>query len=258
MLKTRIIPCLLLSNGGLVKTCRFADPKYVGDPINAIRIFNEKEVDELMVLDISASPARKTPDYKLIEKFASECFMPLCYGGGISSLKQARTLFSLGVEKICLQTAILDDDSLVEEIVSLYGSQSVVVSVDVKKNWLNQKKLYSSAKKKTLKKAAMDYVVSVVEAGAGEILLNSVDRDGMMSGMDLELIAQVAGAVNIPLIASGGVGSIEDMKEAVDAGASAVAAGAFFVFHGPHRAVLITYPKYEELEKELGAIKSDE
>jgi len=252
MLKTRIIPSLLISDGGLVKTCRFSDPKYVGDPINAIRIFNEKEVDELMVLDISASPKGKGPDYDLIERFAGECFMPLCYGGGISSLEQARRLFSLGVEKVCLQTAVLDDPTLIEDIVSRYGSQSVVVSVDVKKNWLGRKCLYSASRKKTLKKNFMDYIDSVVKAGAGEILLNSVDRDGTMSGMDLELISQIADSLTVPLIASGGVGSIKDMKDAVKAGASAVAAGAFFVFHGPHRAVLITYPKYEELEKELG------
>lgn len=254
MLKTRIIPSLLLSDGGLVKTCRFSDPKYVGDPINAIRIFNEKEVDELMVLDISASHKGKGPDYDLIERFAGECFMPLCYGGGISSLEQARRLFSLGVEKVCLQTAVLDDPSLIEDIASRYGSQSVVVSVDVKKNWLGKKCLYSASTKKALKKPFMDYVSSAIEAGAGEILLNSVDRDGTMSGMDLELITQVSSSLSVPLIASGGASNIKDMKDAVDAGASAVAAGAFFVFHGPHRAVLITYPKYEELEKELGAM----
>ncbi|MDD4836464.1 MAG: AglZ/HisF2 family acetamidino modification protein [Dethiosulfovibrio sp.] len=254
MLKTRIIPSLLLSDGGLVKTCRFSDPKYVGDPINAIRIFNEKEVDELMVLDISASHKGKGPDYGLIERFAGECFMPLCYGGGISSLEQARRIFSLGVEKVCLQTAVLGDPSLIEDIASRYGSQSVVISVDVKKNWLGRKCLYSASTKKTLKRLFMDYVSSAVEAGAGEILLNSVDRDGTMSGMDLELITQVSSTFSVPLIASGGVGSIKDMKDAVDAGASAVAAGAFFVFHGPHRAVLITYPKYEDLEKELGAM----
>ncbi|PIE69225.1 MAG: imidazole glycerol phosphate synthase subunit HisF [Deltaproteobacteria bacterium] len=258
MLKTRVIPCLLLSDNGLVKTCRFSSPKYVGDPINAIRIFNEKEVDEIIVLDISASYKEKEPNYCLVEMFAGECFMPLCYGGGISSLDQASKLFSLGVEKVCLQTAVLDDVSLIREIVSRYGSQSVVVSVDVKKNWLGKRCLYSAARKKTLKKSFLDYIESTIEAGAGEILLNSVDRDGTMSGMDLEVISQVAGEVSIPLIASGGVGSIKDMKDAVDAGASAIAAGAFFVFHGPHRAVLITYPKYEELERELGMGNNDE
>jgi cyclase len=249
MLEHRVIPCLLLRNSGLVKTRNFANPKYVGDPINTIRIFNEKEVDELMVLDITASKDRREPDYTLIEQFAGECFMPLAYGGGIRSVEQARQLFALGVEKICLQTAALEDLSLITRLADQFGSQSVMVSVDVKMNWLGRPQLYAAATGKTLPQDWCDYLMQAVRAGAGEVVLNAVDRDGMMQGMDLVLIQRAAEAVTVPLIAVGGAGSLSDIKAAVDAGASAVAAGAFFVFHGPHRAVLITYPRYEELKE---------
>lgn len=257
MLKQRIIPCLLLSNGGLVKTLRFRDPHYVGDPINAIRIFNEKEVDELMVLDISASKARREPDFALIEQFAGECFMPLCYGGGIKTLAHAKRLFALGVEKICIQSAAIENPALVSEIADHFGSQSVVISADVKQGWFGGKKLYSSLFRKTLDISLEDYIASCVKAGAGEILLNSVDRDGTMQGMDLELIKSLSSKLAVPLIAVGGAGSLGDMKAAIEAGASAVAAGAFFVFHGPHRAVLITYPNYNDLEELLGGIATE-
>lgn len=249
MLKHRIIPCLLLSNGGLVKTLKFKEPKYVGDPINAIRIFNEKEVDELMVLDIVASKAGCEPDFELIEQFASECFMPLCYGGGIRTLEQARRLFSLGVEKVCLQSAAIESPDLITRIAEHYGSQAVVVSADVKKGLFGKNKLYDSRTGKSLDMSVGEYLDLCVEAGAGEVLLNSVDRDGTMEGMDLNLIRETATRLSLPLIATGGAGSLSDMKSAVEAGASAVAAGAFFVFHGPHRAVLITYPQYDELEE---------
>jgi len=251
MLKNRIIPCLLLRNGGLVKTKAFANPKYVGDPINAIRIFNEKEVDELMVLDIAASKDRREPNYALIEQFAGECFMPLAYGGGIVNVEQARQLFALGVEKVCLQTAALEDLSLITRLADQFGNQSILMSVDVKINWRGKMKIYSAATGKTLPQDWCDFLRQSVQAGAGEVVLNAVDRDGMMQGMELELIRRAAMAVSVPLIAMGGVGSLADIKAAVDAGASAVAAGAFFVFQGPHRAVLITYPRYEELARLL-------
>lgn len=247
MLKHRVIPCLLLRNGGLVKTVKFSDPKYVGDPINAIRIFNDKEVDELMVLDITASKEKKEPNYALIEQFASECFMPLSYGGGIKSMEQAQRLFNSGIEKICLQTSVLDDLSLVKKLSDKWGSSSILVSIDVKRNWLGQPKLYAAATGKTADKKWQDYMLDTVKAGAGEIVLNAVDKDGTMKGMDLELIKEAAKILSVPLVAVGGVGSLADIKAAVDAGANAVSAGAFFVFQGPHRAVLITYPKYNEL-----------
>ena len=247
MLKTRIIPCLLLRGAGLVKTVKFKDPTYVGDPINAVRIFNEKEVDELLVLDVDASRVGREPNYDLIEQFAGECFMPLGYGGGISSVEQAGRLFSIGVEKVSVQTAALDDLSLVTEIAALYGNQSVIVSIDVKKNLVGQHKLYTAASGKTLRRDWKSFLTEAVAAGAGEILVNSVDRDGTLSGMDLPLIEAAAALCTIPLIACGGIGSLADIKAAVTAGASAVAAGAFFVYYGPHRAVLITYPKYNDL-----------
>lgn len=248
MLKHRVIPCLLLSEGGLVKTLKFGNPKYVGDPINAIRIFNDKEVDELMVLDITASKEGREPNYALIEQFAGECFMPLCYGGGIQTVEQARQLCALGVEKVCLQTAALADLTIITRISERLGSQSVLISVDVKQNWLGKRQLYSAASGKVLPQPWMDSIQQAVAAGAGEVVLNAVDRDGTMQGMDLELIREASAALSVPLIAIGGAGSLADIKAAVDAGASAVAAGAFFVFHGPHRAVLITYPRYHELE----------
>lgn len=248
MLKHRVIPALLLRDGGLVKTRRFKDAKYVGDPINAIRIFNDKEVDELMVLDIVSSKRGQEPDYAMIELFAGECFMPLCYGGGVRSVEQAARIFDLGVEKICLQSAALDDMTLISRIAERFGSQSVVVSVDIKRNWLKRPELYESRSGKVHKSAWLDFAQQAVAAGAGEVLLNAVDRDGEMQGMDLELIREASTALSVPLIALGGVGSLQDIKAAVTVGASAVAAGAFFVFHGPHRAVLITYPLYQELE----------
>ena len=253
MLRHRVIPCLLLRNGGLVKTRRFADASYVGDPINAIRIFNEKEVDELLVLDIDASKTGSEPNYNLIEQFAGECFMPLGYGGGISSVDQARRLFSIGVEKVAIQTAALADLSLVTEIAALYGNQSVVVSIDIKKNWVGRHKLFSAASGKRLKRDWESFLRDAVAAGAGEILVNSVDKDGTLSGTDVALIEAAAAACTIPLIVCGGVGSLADIKAAVTAGASAVAAGAFFVYYGRHRAVLITYPRYDDLVQLLDA-----
>lgn len=248
MLKHRIIPSLLLKNNGLVKTLKFKDPKYIGDPINAIRIFNEKEVDELMVLDITASKERREPNYALIAEFAGECFMPLAYGGGVSTVDQASRLFELGVEKVCLQTAALDNPSIVSELTNRFGSQSVMVSIDVKRNWRGKIQLYGAADGKVRKEAWLDQTHRLIDAGAGEVLLNAVDKDGTLAGPDLNLIREASNSLEVPLITVGGISSLTDIKAAVEAGASAVAAGAFFVFYGPHRAVLIAYPKYNDLE----------
>ena len=249
MLTHRVIPCLLLRDGGLVKTLKFGASKYVGDPINAVKIFNEKEVDELMVLDIDASRQRRGPDFGLIEELAGECFMPLSYGGGIRNAEDARTLFALGVEKVCLQTAALANPGIIREIADRAGQQAVVVSVDVKRNWLGRPKLYNASGADPGSGDWRDAVRRAVEMGAGEILLNAVDKDGTLAGPDLELIREASEIDEIPLIATGGVGSLADIRKATDAGASAVAAGAYFVFQGPHRAVLITYPRYEELQR---------
>lgn len=251
MLKNRVIPALLLKNGGLVKTTRFKDPKYVGDPINAIRIFNEKQVDELMVLDITASRERREPNYALIEQFAGECFMPLAYGGGIRSIEQAQRLFASGVEKICLQSAALENLDLVTQLSDRFGSQSVMVSIDIKRNWLGNLKHYNTKAMKTTNMNWLELLKSFVDAGAGEVLLNAVHKDGTLMGPDLDLIQTASKVIEVPLISVGGISSLEEIREAIKAGASGVAAGAFFVYYGPHRAVLITYPKYEDIENIL-------
>lgn len=253
MLSNRVIPTLLLQDGGLVKTRKFKNPKYVGDPVNAIRIFNEKEVDELVVLDIQASKHGREPNYALINEIAGECFMPLCYGGGVRSVEIAARIFDCGVEKVCLQTAALENPGLITQIAKRFGSQAVVLSVDVKRDWLRRTRLYAAKSGSTASQAWTDFLRIGVEAGAGEVIVNSVDHDGELDGYDLEVIRQAAGMVEVPVIASGGAGKLDDFKAAIAAGASAVAAGAMFVFHGPHRAVLITYPRYEELENILGA-----
>lgn len=248
MLNHRVIPALLLRDGGLVKTQKFAKHKYIGDPVNAIRIFNEKEVDELVLLDIDASRQRREPDYALIESIASECFMPLGYGGGVTSVEQAHRIFSSGVEKIVLQTSALQNPRLVSDIAERFGSQSMVVSIDVKRDWLGRYRLWLASSRKVLKVDWLATMKTLVEAGAGEVLLNSVDRDGMQQGFDLRLIQAAAQAVDVPLVALGGASTVTDFVEAVAAGASAVAAGSLFVLQGPHRAVLISYPNYSELE----------
>jgi cyclase len=253
MLKTRVIPLLLLHNGGLVKTVKFKNPKYVGDPINAIRIFNEKEVDELIFLDIDASREGREPDYDLIRDFASECFMPVCYGGGITSVEQIKKIFSLGIEKVSLNATALENLSLVSEAAKLFGSQSIVVSVDVKKTLMGKYRIYDHIRKKGISLSLKRYISDIEEAGAGEILVNSVDRDGTLEGYDIQLMKMVVESTTLPVIACGGAASMEDFRRVRDeAGVSAVSAGSMFVFHGKHRAVLITYPKYEELEKLFG------
>ncbi|WP_418113768.1 AglZ/HisF2 family acetamidino modification protein [Vibrio scophthalmi] len=254
MLKQRVIPCLLLKGEGLVKTRKYKKPKYVGDPINAVRIFNDKEVDELMLLDIDASRLKLGPNFPLIEELASECFMPLCYGGGVRCVEDAERLFNIGVEKVCIQTSVISDLSLVNTLSKKFGSQSIVVSVDIKTSWVGKKKLYNAASGKILRGSWEDRIKDVQKAGAGEIVLSFVDYDGMKSGMDLDLISKASHLLDIPIIAMGGVGSLRHIQEAAQKGASAVAAGTFFVFQGPHDAILITYPKYEELERLLKGI----
>ena len=251
MLKFRLIPALLINNTGLVKTTQFKDPKYIGDPINVVRIFNDKEVDELMVLDIAASKEKRDPNYNLIKELAGECFMPLTYGGGIKNLEQAKKIFSCGVEKICLQSAVIRNLKFITELANHFGSQSIMISVDVKKNSFGISSFFHASEENFLELDLLSIIKNLVNAGAGEILLNAVDKDGTLSGPDLKLIQKISELIEVPLIAAGGISSLADIKAAVEAGASAVAAGAFFVYYGPHKAVLITYPKYSELEKLL-------
>jgi cyclase len=250
MLSTRVIPVLLLHKNGLYKTVRFKSPKYIGDPLNAIKIFNEKEVDELIVLDIDKSKKGEEPDFEMISAFASECFMPVCYGGGITKIEQIQKIFSIGIEKVALNTAALKNIDFIKEAVRLFGSQSIVVTIDVKKNLFGKYKIYNHATKKTEKKDLETYIHNLNTIGIGEIMINNVDLDGTQTGYDIPLLKRLTQLTNIPMIACGGAGKLEDFKNAKEkGGVSAVAAGSFFVFNGRHNAVLITYPKYTELEK---------
>lgn len=248
MLKTRVIPCLLLKGNGLVKTIQFKNPTYIGDPINAVKIFNDKEVDELVFLDITASKENKRPNFGLLAEIASECFMPLGYGGGIKSIQDIEQLFNLGIEKVVLNSCLNDNMQLITDASKIFGSQSIVASIDVKKQWLTKKQtVYTHNGNANTKIPAEEFASKVEQAGAGEIILNSIDHDGMMQGYDLALIKTVSKRVNIPVVALGGAGSLSDFKRAIEEGAAGVAAGSFFVFQKTHRAVLITYPSKTEL-----------
>ena len=250
MLMTRIIPVLLLKKSGLVKTVRFKEPKYVGDPINAVRIFNDKEVDELVFLDITATPEDRPPAFDHIRDIASECFMPMCYGGGVRTQEDAQRLFALGVEKVALNSAAARNPALVTELAATYGSQSIVVSVDVRRDWLGRQRVFTCCGRSNIGRAPLDYVREMEQRGAGEILLNSIDRDGTMQGFDLLLVREVTQAVSIPVIACGGAGRVRHLAEVVVCGgASAAAAGSLFVFQGPERGVLLSYPTKRELEE---------
>lgn len=248
MLKTRVIPCLLVQGQRLVKTIAFHNPRYVGDPINAVRIFNEKEVDELVVLDIAATIEQRPPNLRLISEMASECFMPLAYGGGIRSLDDLQSVFSLGVEKVVINSEAAARPAFIRDAAGKFGSQSVIVSIDVKKKWLGGYETRTLSGRQGTGFDPVRFACDMENAGAGEIFLNSIDRDGTMRGYDLDLIRAVSRAVSIPVIACGGAGNLADLAAAVNQGASAVAAGSMFVFHGKHRAVLINYPSRRELE----------
>lgn len=248
MLRSRLIPCLLLDKDRLVKTARYKNPKYVGDPVNAIRIFNDKEVDELILIDITATKNKREPDFGLLERISSECFMPLCYGGGITTIEQAQRLFAIGIEKICIQTEYIKRPGFVKDLSAIFGSQSIVVSVDVKKNLFGRYQVYSAVENKAISIPIADYIKGIEENGAGEILISVIDLEGAMSGLDLNMIRKVTESTSLPIIANAGVGSVEHIIEGFKAGADAVAAGSFFVFHGPHKAVLITYPKLNEFK----------
>jgi len=248
MAKARVIPVLLLKGKGLVKTVKFKDPAYIGDPLNAIRIFNEKGADELILLDIAATQEGRQPNFKLIEEIASECFMPLGYGGGVQTVEQMNRILRSGVEKICINSAMLADLDLVRAAASEFGSQAIVASIDVKKKLLGGYEIYSHISRKGVGRDPVSYAREVASAGAGEILVNSVDRDGGYAGYDLTLVRSVADSVDVPVIACGGASNLQQMRDVVTQGhASAAAAGSMFVFHGKHRAVLISYPSFEEI-----------
>jgi cyclase len=251
MRRTRVIPTLLLKRRGFYKTKKFKDPVYLGDPINILKIFNDKEVDEICVLDIGATPSGAGPQLDYLGEFASECFVPLAYGGGITKMEQIREIFHIGIEKCVINSAYHVEPDLIKNAATEYGSQSVVVSIDVKKKLLGGYEVFSNCGTKKTGRNPKDLAREAEGMGAGEILLNAIDRDGVMDGYDLGLAEEVCSAVSVPVILSGGAGSVEDLSAAAKSGASAVAAGAFFVFTGPHRAVLINVPSAQELEATL-------
>ena len=248
MLRSRIIPCLLVHNKGLVKTVNFKDPKYVGDPINAVKIFNEKEVDELMVLDIDASKEKRGPDFQLIKNLAVECRMPFCYGGGVSTVEQAKKIISLGAEKVALSSAIVNDPSLCKAIGDAVGVQSVVAVLDVKKRkLLGGYELYTLNGQQKSKRKLKEFIVELNEIGIGEVVINSIDNDGKMLGYDMELASLVREACDTPITILGGAGTLEHIKTLIKRfKVVGAAAGSLFVFKGKYKAVLINYPNKEE------------
>ncbi|MCL5407046.1 MAG: AglZ/HisF2 family acetamidino modification protein [Patescibacteria group bacterium] len=250
MLKIRLMPCLLFEDLGLVKTIKFQNPTYIGDPINAVRIFNQKEVDELVFLDIKATRENRLISIKYINKLSDECFMPLTVGGGIRSLKDIKDLFNAGVEKVAINTYGIENPKFIKMAAENFGSQSILVSIDAKLNFNGQYEVYTHEGTKPTGLKPDQVAKEMERMGAGEIMINSIDRDGTFSGYDLKLIKLVADAVNIPVIACGGASSVEDFIQAVKVGhASAVAAGSFFVFYGARRAVLISFPDKKEIKK---------
>jgi len=248
MHRARIIPTLLMDDDGLVKTQKFKNSRYIGDPINAVRIFNNKEVDELILLNIIATTEQKEPKFDSIAEIVSEAFMPIGYGGGINHISQIEQLFKIGIEKVILNTAAFTHENLINEAAKIYGNQSIVVSVDIKKDLFGNYHMYTNGGKVKQKGDIGQTLKKFQDLGAGEILINSIDREGMMSGYDLKLIQDLAKKLKVPVVASGGAGKIEHFVEAISAGASAVAAGSMFVYQGIHRAVLISYIKSDELD----------
>ncbi len=255
MLKVRVMPCLLLRNWGLVKTVKFKDAAYVGDPINTLRIYNDKEVDEVIFLDITATPENKKPQFKLLNEIATECFMPFSYGGGVRDLDDVAALFTLGAEKVAINTYSHENPAFLTSIADRFGAQAVIASIDVKKSLFGRYEVWTAGGRKNTKKDPVEWAVEMQKRGAGEVLLTSIDRDGTFAGYDTDLIKRVASAIDVPLIASGGAGSIEDFFKAVSiGGASAVAAGSMVVYQGSHRAVLVNFPTHAELKKTFDAL----
>ncbi len=249
MIKPRVIPALLLKGQGLVKTVKFKEPKYLGDPINIVRIFNDKEVDELVLLDITATPEKRGPQFDLLKNIASEAFIPLAYGGGIRSMDDVKKLLSIGIEKLIMNTSAVETPSLVREVADHAGSQAAVVSMDVKKGLLGKYEVFTHCGQKKTGLDPVKHAVEMERMGVGEILINSIDRDGTMQGYDLDLVRKVADVVSVPVVACGGAGNLSHVSEVIKQGhASAAAAGSIFVFQGPLRGVLISYPTPKELK----------
>lgn len=251
--RPRVIPCLLIDGLGLVKTTKFKDRTYLGDPINTVRIFNEKGADELVLLDINASVRDSTPQFDLLEEIASEAFMPLGYGGGVRSIDDIRRILSLGYEKVVLNTSAALGGDFLDSATQAFGRSTIVVSIDVRRPRLGSAEVVATGATRKVPGDPVSYARQAAARGAGELFLTAVDRDGTQKGYDLDLIRAVSAAVDVPVVACGGAGSIDDLGAAVAAGASAAAAGSLFVFNGRHRAVLITYPRDAELERVFSA-----
>lgn len=251
MRRIRVIPVLLVQNGGLVKSVQFKNYRYIGDPINAVKIFNDKEVDEIVILDISATAEKRPPNRELIKNITGEAFMPLAYGGGVTKLDEVKELIQLGVEKIIFNSAARTNPSLIEQAAKWAGSQSIVVSMDACTTLWGGYKLYSYNGRETKNTVPLVFAKEMEAAGAGEIFLQQTYRDGTFKGFDLKIIEMISRHINIPLVAAGGAGSIEDFRKAVEAGAAAVAAGSMFVLQRPHHAVLISYPSQDALQTQL-------
>ena len=250
MFLPRIIPVLLLKGKGLVKTVRFKDPRYIGDPINAVRIFNDLKADELIFLDICASRENRVISVDLVTSIGDEAFMPFAVGGGISNLRQMESLFRAGAEKIIINTAAVKNPDLIQQAAEYFGSQSIVVCMDVKKTLWKKNRVWILGGRKNTDIEPVDWAMKSADLGAGEIMVNSIDQDGMMAGYDFDLVRQVSDAVSIPVIACGGAGSLEDFKQGFEQGrAHALAAGSLFVYHGPRKAVLVNYPSKADISR---------
>jgi imidazole glycerol-phosphate synthase subunit HisF len=255
MLRPRISPCLLVHDKGLVKTVKFKDPKYVGDPLNAVKIFNEKEVDELMVLDIDATAQNREPNFEMIKNLAIECRMPFCYGGGVKTVAHARKIIGLGAEKVAISAYALENPNIVAEIAKAVGCQSVVVVLDVKKKLFGGYEIVTHNGKKNTGKSPIEWAKKFQDLGAGEIVLNSIDHDGMMKGYDFAIIDKVREATTLPMTVLGGAGTYEDIKSVIDRyGVIGISAGSLFVFKGIYKAVLINYPNQTEKDRLLEII----
>jgi imidazole glycerol-phosphate synthase subunit HisF len=245
----RVIPILLYRNNGLYKSIKFDKYTYIGDPINAVKIFNDKEVDELIFLDIDSKADDSDPNFELIKEIATECFMPICYGGRISNINQIRRILSLGVEKVSINKKAVTDPKFIKSAVEEFGSSTIVISIDVKKNFWGNYEIFIDNGKRNTKIDPFSFAREMEKIGVGEILLNSIDKDGTMSGYDIELITELTSSINLPVVACGGANSIYDFKNAIKNGnASAVAASSMFVYYGKHKAVLINYPNQLELK----------
>lgn len=250
----RVIPVLTISGGDkLVKTVGFKQPNYIGDPINAVKIFNDKQVDEIVLLDINATIENREPNYDKIEEICSEAFMPFAYGGGIKSIEQIQLLFSLGIEKVVLNSTLSSNLDLIAKASAIFGSQSIVASLDIKRNLFGQYHIYTHSAKKKLKFNIPELIKKLESLGIGEIFLNSIDRDGTFKGYDLKLIEEISSLSEVPIVACGGAGSVSDFKSALKAGAQAVAAGSYFVYRSSKKGVLINYLNSEELAEIMSA-----